>query len=160
MAARKPAKGLVAAEKALADAALAYPEVIEEAPWGHRAFKVKKKTFLFMSLEGGELGLSTKLPHSNAVALELPFAEPTHYGLGKSGWVSASFREGDDVPIPMMLAWIDESYRTIAPKKLVADAGETEQPAATAPPKKKKAAPKKAAPKKKKAAPRKKKRAR
>ena len=31
--------------------------------------------------------------------LTLPFAEPTGYGLGKSGWVSASFGAKDDIPL-------------------------------------------------------------
>jgi predicted DNA-binding protein (MmcQ/YjbR family) len=106
-------------EDALAAAALAYPETKEEAPWGHRAFKVKGKTFLFLGSEGNELGLSVKLPHSNAIALALPFTEPTHYGLGKSGWVSASFKAGDEAPVELLLEWLDESFRAIAPKKLV-----------------------------------------
>lgn len=107
-------------ERTLAEHAAAFPEVAEEAPWGHRAFKVKGKTFLFMGTEGGVLSLSLKLPNSGALALELPFAEPTGYGLGKSGWVSARFASGRNVPVPMLRAWIDESFRAIAPKKIVA----------------------------------------
>jgi hypothetical protein len=53
------------------------------------------------------------------VALMLPFTKPTGYGLGKSGWVSASFADGDDPPVEMLKEWIDESYRAQAPKKLV-----------------------------------------
>jgi predicted DNA-binding protein (MmcQ/YjbR family) len=103
--------------------ALSFPEAREEFPWGHSAFKVKGKVFLFMSSgEKGESGLSlsVKLPSSRAVALMLPFAEPTGYGLGRSGWVSASFREGKQPPLPLLREWIAESYRAIAPKKLLA----------------------------------------
>src|SRR5262245_44014805 len=50
----------------------------------------------------------------------LPFTKPTEYGLGKSGWVSASFSAGDRIPVDMLKDWIDESYRAQAPKKLVA----------------------------------------
>jgi hypothetical protein len=60
-----------------------------------------------------------KLPSSRDVAVDLPFAQPTGYGLGKSGWVSARFAKVSDVPIDLLKAWIDESYRAIAPKKLV-----------------------------------------
>ena len=49
----------------------------------------------------------------------LPFAKPTGYGLGKSGWVTATFAAGDEPPVEMFKAWIDESYRAQAPKKLV-----------------------------------------
>lgn len=113
-------KSLERVEAALRDFALAYPESSEEFPWGHRAIKVKGKTFVFLSLEEGELSLSAKLPLSSVAALALPFASPTHYGLGKSGWVTARFAKGDEIPLELLESWIDESYRAIAPKKLVA----------------------------------------
>ena len=50
----------------------------------------------------------------------LPFTEPTGYGLGKSGWVSAKFPPAEKLPLDLLKAWIDESYRAQAPKKLVA----------------------------------------
>lgn len=120
MAARKPRLKVTLDqhEVALAQVALALPEVVEEHPWGHRAFKVKKKTFLFLSRDDGGLSLSVKLPHSGGVALTLPFAEPTAYGLGKAGWVSASFTRAGTVPQAMLAAWVLESYRALAPKKL------------------------------------------
>ena len=83
-----------------------------------------------------ELGLSVKLPESGPMALLLPFAQPTGYGLGKSGWVSAHFVASDDPPLGMLREWIDESYRAIAPRKLAAKqpTGITETPRRTAPP--------------------------
>lgn len=54
------------------------------------------------------------------MALMLPFAEPTGYGLGKSGWVTATFNAGEKAPpVALLKQWLDESYRAIAPKKLV-----------------------------------------
>ena len=111
---------LVAAEAALRTHALAKPSATEHFPWGERAIKVKGKVFLFMYADGTRLSLSTKLPASNGVALMLPFAKPTGYGLGKAGWVSASFESGDEPPLEMLCAWIDESYDAIAPVKLAA----------------------------------------
>jgi predicted DNA-binding protein (MmcQ/YjbR family) len=108
------------ADDALRAHALSYPESHEDHPWGETAIKVaKKKVFLFMGNDGESWGISTKLPDSGAIALTLPFAEPTGYGLGKSGWVSARFRAKDDIPIEMLKSWIDESYRAVAPAKLV-----------------------------------------
>jgi predicted DNA-binding protein (MmcQ/YjbR family) len=105
-------------------AALRFPEAVEEFPWGHSAIKVRGKAFVFMSAEGGKFGLSCKLPHSHEAALLLPFATPTGYGLGKSGWVSANFAEKDGkVPVALLEEWIGESYRSIAPKKLAATLG-------------------------------------
>ena len=92
----------------------------EDFPWGHSAFKVRGKAFLFMARENGALSLSVKLPHSGLMALSLPFAEPTGYGLGKSGWVTARFAAKEAPPIVVLERWVEESYRTIAPKKIAA----------------------------------------
>jgi predicted DNA-binding protein (MmcQ/YjbR family) len=113
-------------ELALREAGMGYPEVTEDFPWGHRTLKVKGKAFVFMGINGEEgLFLSVKLPQSNSAALMLPFTQPTGYGLGKSGWVSASFGARDTPPLELLRQWLDESYRAVAPKKLVAqlDAG-------------------------------------
>src|SRR5258705_5031810 len=108
-----PRKTLESIELALRDFAMSFPEATEDFPWGHRAIKVKKKVFLFLGGEKKEkeLSLSVKLPSSRDLALDLPFAEPTGYGLGKSGWVSASFTKVADVPVDLLQAWINESYK-------------------------------------------------
>jgi predicted DNA-binding protein (MmcQ/YjbR family) len=108
------------AEATLLAKALGYPDATEHHPWGETAIKVKGKVFLFMGGGDGEWGISVKLPLSGGVALTLPFAEPTGYGLGKSGWVSARFKAKDKPPVEMLVEWLDESYRAIAPKKSVA----------------------------------------
>ena len=107
------------AEKQLRDFALKYPDAIEEFPWGERVIKVNKKVFVFISRYQGSLRISTKLPDSGIAALTLPFAEPTGYGLGKSGWVTARFDDDGKAPVELLCSWIDESYRAVAPKRLV-----------------------------------------
>jgi predicted DNA-binding protein (MmcQ/YjbR family) len=102
------------------ECAMGYPDTVEDHPWGESAFKVNKKVFLFMSLFKGVLRLTTKLPKSRKKALKHTFASPTGYGLGKSGWVTAAFEAGDDVPVDVLTDWIDESFRTIAPRRIVA----------------------------------------
>ena len=105
-------------ESKLRDYALAFPEAYEEFPWGHSAMKVKKRAFLFMGTdEDGRCSISVKLPQSRDMAVDLPFTEPTGYGLGKAGWVTAYLT--DEKPLDLIKAWIGESYRAIAPKKLV-----------------------------------------
>jgi predicted DNA-binding protein (MmcQ/YjbR family) len=101
-------------------AALAYPEAYEELPWGHSAIKVKGKAFVFLAADASTFSLSAKLPSSAGVALQLPFASPTEYGLGRAGWVTARFPRTAPVPTDILRLWIDESYRAIAPKRLVA----------------------------------------
>jgi predicted DNA-binding protein (MmcQ/YjbR family) len=116
-----PKKTLQSLERELRDFAMTYPEAHEDNPWGHSAIKVKGKTFVFLGGEKNEeeLSLSVKLPQSRDMAADLPFAEPTGYGLGKSGWVTARFTSVGKVPLELLKGWIDESYRAIAPKKLV-----------------------------------------
>jgi predicted DNA-binding protein (MmcQ/YjbR family) len=108
---------------ALRERAFGYPEVQEDFPWGERALKVKKKVFLFMRYDTEGLNLSVKLPTSQGTALMFPFAQPTGYGLGKAGWVTARFPRGSSPPLALLKAWLDESYRAIAPAKLVAQLG-------------------------------------
>ena len=134
--------------------ALGYPGAHEEFPWGERVAKVKGKVFVFLGREEDGLGLAVKLPRSATMALGLPFASPTPYGLGKSGWVSVQFAKGEKPPLDLLRAWIDESYRAVAPKTLVKqlDGGAAPAPAAAKPAKVKAPAKKKTAPKKKTAA--------
>lgn len=107
-------------ESALREHALAYPETHEDHPWGEIAIKVKGKTFLFMRATESGVSLSVKLPHSCDRALAFAFAEPTGYGLGKSGWVTARFDPDETPPIETLIEWIDESFRAVAPKRLIA----------------------------------------
>jgi predicted DNA-binding protein (MmcQ/YjbR family) len=99
--------------------ALSYPQTREDRPWGHSAFKVKRKVFLFMGADALGLGLSVKLGPSHKDALGLPYTEPTHYGLGKHGWVSARFAPDEDIPLGMVKGWIAESFEGVAPKSLL-----------------------------------------
>jgi hypothetical protein len=109
---------------------LAYPGTHLKSPWpDHCDLAVKNKTFAYLSIEGQPFGISCKLPVSGAVALMLPNARPTEYGLGKSGWVTVDFATGEVPPLPLIKSWIDESYRAQAPKKLVATLASAAQPA-------------------------------
>jgi predicted DNA-binding protein (MmcQ/YjbR family) len=100
--------------------ALSYPEAHEDFPWGHSAFKVKGKAFAFLHADADGFSISVKLPDSSALALHLPFAEPTGYGLGKSGWVTARFLRDQQAPLPVLSSWLEESFTAIAPKRMVA----------------------------------------
>lgn len=105
---------------ALRKAALAYPDAKEDMPWGHHAIKVRGKTFVFLGADEQTFSLSAKLPSSAGVALKFPFASPTPYGLGRSGWVTATFPRKAAVPLELLKLWLDESYRAVAPRRLLA----------------------------------------
>ena len=49
-----------------------------------------------------------------------PGAEPTGYSLGRAGWVTIPLRDTTP-PVEVLTDWVEESYRTVAPKRLVAE---------------------------------------
>jgi hypothetical protein len=70
---------------------MSYPGAHSKSPWpGHDDLAVRDKTFAYLPVDGDPFSLSVKLPYTGEVALDLPYARPTAYGLGKSGWVSFS----------------------------------------------------------------------
>jgi Uncharacterized protein conserved in bacteria len=100
---------------------LAYPGAHTKSPWpGHNDLAVNDKTFAYLSVEGDPFSISIKLPYTNYEALKLPFAKPTGYGLGKSGWVTVEPTAGQMPSLDLLKSWIDESYRAQAPKRLAA----------------------------------------
>ena len=107
-------------EHELRDYALSLPEADEAFPWGERALRVRKKAFVFMRLESELLSFGVKLPHSRQHALALPFAQPTHYGLGAHGWVTIEVRKPTRALLTQCKEWIRESFEAVAPKRVVA----------------------------------------
>lgn len=101
--------------------ALSFPESREDHPWGESVAKVKDKVFVFFGIAepGIQLKLALKLPHSGVGLLDRGLGEPTGYGLGKSGWVTIELQRGDEASFAELCAWVEESWRAVAPKKLV-----------------------------------------
>ncbi|MEV5238709.1 MmcQ/YjbR family DNA-binding protein [Streptomyces cinnamoneus] len=117
--------GPLATRQRVRDFALSLPGAVEEFPWGDSAVvKVNKKIFVFLGEEGNAASpaISAKLTDEEAHghALAVPGAAPTGYGLGRSGWVSIPLT-GPDTPAELLCDWVEESYRTIAPQRLVAE---------------------------------------
>ena len=99
---------------------LGYPGAHGKSPWpNHDDLAVNDKTFAYLSIEGEPFSISCKLPYTGAIALDLPFAKPTGYGLGKSGWVTFTPEEEEMPPLDQLKEWLDESYRAQAPRRLV-----------------------------------------
>jgi predicted DNA-binding protein (MmcQ/YjbR family) len=104
--------------------AMSLPGAWEDHPWGETVVKAGKKVFVFLgSEEGGDWwpGLTVKLVDSHEQALAIPEAEPSGYGLGKAGWVSIRLRSKGLPPLGILTDMVEESYRLIAPKTLVAE---------------------------------------
>ncbi|MZF84607.1 MmcQ/YjbR family DNA-binding protein [Streptomyces sp. SID5643] len=103
--------------------ALGLPDAVEEFPWGESVAKVNRKVFVFLGVQDGSypLGVTVKLKDetAHAHALACPGAEPAGYGLGKAGWVYVPLEEQGAPAAEVLCDWVEESYREIAPKRLI-----------------------------------------
>lgn len=101
---------------------LSLPATQPKSPWpGHDDVAVNHKTFAYLSVQGGGLSVSVKLPVSGKGVLALPLARPTGYGLGRSGWVTVDFPSSEPpaIALDVLKRWLLESYRAQAPKRVV-----------------------------------------
>ena len=103
----------------LLEFALSFPDAVEDHPWDETVAKVRKKVFVFFGGDPSRDRITVKLVESHGHALSIEGAEPTGYGLGKSGWVTVPV-DADGVDRDLLCEWIEESYRIVAPKSLVA----------------------------------------
>jgi predicted DNA-binding protein (MmcQ/YjbR family) len=101
--------------------ALSLPGAQEDFPWGERVAKVDKKIFVFFGHDDeNEPSLVTvKLAESHDHALAIEGASPTGYRLGRAGWVDVPV-QAEGVTAQLLCDLIEESYRILAPKRLVA----------------------------------------
>jgi predicted DNA-binding protein (MmcQ/YjbR family) len=99
--------------------ALAFPGASLDHPWGEEVAKVNGKIFVFLGPSTSKR-MTVKLDESHGHALAIEGAEPTGYGLGKSGWVTVPLR-APGVTLDLLRDWIEESYRIVAPKRLVVE---------------------------------------
>ena len=109
-------------EKLLAFA-LSLPGAYEDHPWEEVVAKVNKKIFVFFGMAAeidNRLLVGVKLPQTGVYAVQMPFAQPMGYNLGRSGWVMVQYPPDAAPPVDLLLEWIEESYRAVAPKRLVA----------------------------------------
>lgn len=101
--------------------ALALPEAWADEPWGDAVVKVRKKIFVFLGSAVGDAatgGISVKLTDSLDHGRSIPGATPVGYGLGKYGWTYVPFAGLTDAEHEVLFDFVEESYRSIAPKTL------------------------------------------
>lgn len=111
-----------AAENQLIAFAATFPGAWEDHPWEHTVMKVGAKVFVFFggaAAPPDTLSVTVKLPISYEMALTLPFMKPAGHGLWKGGWAQLSQTTGDDFDLETIRGWIVQSYRAVAPKKLI-----------------------------------------
>ena len=92
--------------------ALGLPGAYEDHPWGEDVAKVNKKVFVFLGLgdDPASLAMTVKLRDElHHHALSVPGAEPTGYGLGRSGWVTVPFRHTTPT-LDVLKDWVEETF--------------------------------------------------
>lgn len=107
--------------KLLADAALRYPGANEDVACAgtaleKRSFKAKDKAFLFLGTKDAMLKLGESLSEADALSA----GDPQACKVGAHGWVTITLACAQQLSKEQLLRWLEESYRLVAPKKLVA----------------------------------------
>ena len=115
--------------------ALTLPFAAEDNPWDATVVKARLKEqvppwrktgegvygpmFLWLGRRDDEVpSAAVKLPTGREMAIAVAGASPTTVsGLGQWGWLTI---ELDRVDSELMAEWIEESYRSVVPKRLVA----------------------------------------
>lgn len=101
---------------------LAFPETSEKLAWGHPTFRVRDKIFATIGAyadDGYKVTMTTKPPPGEQEALlaeGAPFYFPKYVGV--RGWIGFVVDAKTDWKLVAEL--VEDSYREIAPKRLVA----------------------------------------
>ena len=117
------------AMQALREIAFRYPEVEEGASCHNRAFKARKKAFLFMGMDDDSWNVKIKLGGSLPEAEALSEKSPDNFSVGGHGWTEVTFPHDQSPPAGLMERWIDESFRLLIAKTLVKTLPESGPPA-------------------------------
>lgn len=110
--------------------ALALPRTIEDFPWGESVVKIDHPQrkgadgfavgpmFVWLGRPEGA-SASLKLSDSYEEAISVCRATPTTMsGLGKWGWLTIPL---DQVDLDLVTDWLEESYRNVAPRAVLAE---------------------------------------
>lgn len=105
----------------LRTAALQYPEThegvaCEGTALEKRTIKARNKAFVFIGAADAMFKVAASIPEITALAAK----EPTRYKIGAHGWTTVTFGDVSTLPLDQLTRWLDESYRLIAPRQLVA----------------------------------------
>ncbi len=116
--------------------ALGLPAAEEDFPWGDRVVKVRRRPgvppwrkekegvygpmFLWLGRRDAKSPtVSVKLTRSHEEAMAIAHAVPlSTSGLGQWGWLAVPL---GGVDIALVCDWVDESYRNVAPRRLIAE---------------------------------------
>lgn len=105
--------------------ALSYPEVKAGTVCDRTSFKARGKAFVFMGVYDDYFDVMVKLRDSLPTAEGLAKKSPACFKVGVHGWVTVTFPRDQTPPPGLLETWIDESFRLLAHKELVAMLSQT-----------------------------------
>jgi len=91
--------------------ASSYPDVVMGTACTQSSFKIGKKAFLFIGMQGGQYKAMFKLNKFIPDATKLAEKNPDCYSVGKTGWVTVRFTADKPMPKTLWGKWLDESYK-------------------------------------------------
>ena len=96
---------------------LGFPEAVEKETWGHPTFRVKDKIFVGCGYDDDGIATASMKSSEQEALLEMgrPFFYPAY--VGSTGWIGLFLDEIRDWGEVEEL--VEDSYRLIAPKRLV-----------------------------------------
>jgi hypothetical protein len=100
--------------------AMTFPETTEGSSCVNRAFKAGGKNFVFVGEKEYETNMRLKLGDSIPEIAKLAKTDPDRWQVGKGGWALLRFDPDNPPPNDDLERWITESFRLLAPKKIVA----------------------------------------
>ena len=99
--------------KAIQTHCLSKPDALEDYPWEHVGWKVKKKLFCIGSQDSGHITVKSTKEKQGAL-VQHPNIEVAAY-VGRYGWVTMDVH--DAATLELALELIDESYDLVRGKK-------------------------------------------
>lgn len=105
------------------DAAMSLPDATEGSSCVNRAFRAGGKNFAFLGETDDGCGLRLKLGESLDEVTALAVEEPERYDVGTGGWTMLRFDGDEHPPVDDLQRWVRESYRLLAPRRLVRQLG-------------------------------------
>lgn len=100
--------------------AMTFPDTVEGSSCVNRAFKAGGKNFAFLGEKDDRCTLRLKLDESIPDLEARAALDPERWQVGKGGWVLLTFPPTDAPKVAELRGWITESFRLLAPKKIVA----------------------------------------
>lgn len=101
---------------------LRFPEAVEAVAFGSPTFQVRARNFAMVHQPGQRIAVWCKAPPGAQVAYVQ--SEPERYYVppyvGPKGWIAAWIDPAGDPDWEEIAAIVEESYRLVAPKRLVA----------------------------------------